>query len=111
MQRGCGLMSFEKCPRCHKYRWTDTCRCEPFHVDFVEWFGEEGKTVHGISFEEVVQTLAEAVNSDEPRYDEYLFESDIVVTDRHGEAKTFNCIATLDVNYSVKDRTNVRWTT
>jgi len=99
-------MSFEKCQRCQKYRWDDKCGCQPYHVDYIEWFGEEGKTIYGTSFEEVVETLATAINSDEPKFDEYLFETDITVTDKNGESKMFNCIASLNIDYSVKDRGN-----
>lgn len=106
MQRGCGLSKFAICPRCHKYRWVDVCRCEPFHVDFPDRFGKDGKVIYGTSFEEVVETIATVVNRDEPLYDEYLFEEDITVTDRHGESKRFNCIASLDVSYSVKERSD-----
>jgi hypothetical protein len=98
-------VSFVNCPRCHKLRWDKDCRCQPYHVEYLERFGKDGKTIYGTSFEEIVETLAEAINRDEPVYEEYLFETDVTVINENGEAKKFNCIASLDVNYSVKDKT------
>ena len=98
-------MSFEKCPKCHHYRWTDNCKCEPFHVDYLEWFGDEGKTIYGTSFEEVVETLAKDINEDDTRFNTNIFESPVTLTDKKGVSKRFQCIASLDVNYSVKEVT------
>jgi hypothetical protein len=96
----------ERCTRCESFIWaTDgVCRCKPFKVNYTEWFGDEPSTMYGKTAEDVVERLAEKINSDEPKFDTYIFETDVEVTGENGEMKKFNCTAALDVNYSVKVR-------
>lgn len=53
--------------------------------------------------EEVVETIAEHQNADEPRFDTELFEDPVEIIDEAGQSKKFNCTASISIDYSVKE--------
>lgn len=99
------MKDYIECKKCENYYWTDKgCRCQPFEVYYPEWYGEEKEKVYGFSFEDVVQKIAERINSDEPEFDCDIFEYPIEVTDINGVTKMFNCYAQISVDYYAREQ-------
>ena len=92
------------CERCgHWWYDDDICRCEPYQVYYPDYYGEEKETVYGFSHEDIVEKIAREINCDEHNYDVDIFEDPIKVTDKNGVEKSFNCVATVSVDYSVRE--------
>lgn len=92
-----------KCKKCGKWIYSDNgkCQCEPYRVYCPDYYGEERQTVYGHDVKDVVENLAEKINCDDPIFDEDIFEENIIVTDRVGVERRFNCSAIVDVVYRV----------
>lgn len=90
-----------KCKKCGKWMYSDNekCRCEPYKIYYPAYFGEEKQTVYGHDFKDAVEKLAEKINCDDPIFDNDVFEENIIITDRDGVEKIFNCSAAVDVIY------------
>jgi len=94
----------KQCERCKTWLYDDKpCQCEPFEVYYPDYYGEEKETVYGLSFEDVVEKFAEEHNIDDPVFDEDIFEAPVIITDKNGIEKKFNCVAMIDVVYSVRE--------
>lgn len=90
----------KQCKKCQVWLFDDTpCRCELFSVSYE---GEK-ETIYGYNHEDVVEKVAERINMDDPVFDEDLFEEPVVVTDKNGVEKSFNCSAVIDVVYNVRE--------
>lgn len=88
------------CKNCEALLWDDgICRCGPYQV----YYGDEKETVYGFSHEDIVEKVAQEINMDDPVFDEDIFETPITVTDKNGLEKSFNCVAMIDVDYSVRE--------
>lgn len=93
-----------KCDKCKEWLYDlKPCGCEPYKVYYPDYYGEELETMHARSHEEVVEKVAIILNTDDPEFDTDLFEIPIVVTDKNGIEKSFNCVAIVDINYSVRE--------
>lgn len=95
-------MNWGRCERCHKSGFLP-CHCKPFSVYYPEYYGEEKETVYGVTFEDVVESIAEKINEDEPVFEENLFETPIEITDEDGETKRFNCTASISIDYNAEE--------
>jgi len=91
----------ERCKKCGQYCCEGECK--PFKIYYPEEYGDEIKIVYGTSFEAVVEKIAEEINSDDPEYDTDIFETDIDVTDEYGVRKSFNCRASISVDYRARE--------
>jgi len=93
-----------KCKKCGEYNFEyKPCSCMPYQVFYEEYYGEERKTIYGFSHEDVVEKVAFLLNQDDPGFDTDIFETPIIVTDLNGAEKSFNCVATVDINYNVRE--------
>lgn len=92
------------CENCKHLLWdNERCLCEPYQVYYPDYYGEEKETVYGFNHKDVVETIAREINCDEHNYDVDIFEDPITVTDKNGVERSFNCVATVSVDYSVRE--------
>lgn len=95
------------CPKCGGWIFDDKpCGCRKFEVFYPEQYGDEWKVVRDFSMEGVAEKIAEQINSDDPLFDEDIFETPIIVKDENGVEKSFNATATVDIHYSIKEITD-----
>ena len=93
-----------KCKKCGDYNFDDKqCNCKPFEIYYPNYYGEDEKTTYGHSHEDIVEKIAKQINMDDPQFDTDIFEESIIVTDKNGVEKSFNCVATVSIDYSVRE--------
>lgn len=92
------------CALCGDYLHTQNCDCE----EFIVYEGNEKMenfltTEWGKTHEDVAIKLAEKRNSDEPTFDEDLFEDPLVIVDRKGNSVKLQVQASFSIDYFCRE--------
>ena len=89
-------MSYEKCPTCGRYDFTERHSCpDKFYFKHPDW-GDERVLLYAYSHEEAAKAFAEKYFEDEPI--DPSWDTEVIISDGKQE-KTFRVHAEIDVEY------------